>query len=253
MPALYETSAALHPVRHGFFGRAGGASQGVYAGNNMSFTTGDDSATVVGNRAGVANIMGYDAAHLVILKQTHSADVHVVTGPLPADAVIEADAMVTDRPGLLLGILTADCTPILFADLQAGVIGAAHAGWRGAVTGICEATIAAMVNLGAHPARIAAAIGPTISGPNYEVGPQFAAELLAAHPQAGNRISTPPAGVEHFDLPGFVADCLAAAGIRSIDRVGTCTYGAPERYFSHRYATHHAIRTGRQVSVIGLA
>ncbi|WP_193334999.1 peptidoglycan editing factor PgeF [Devosia beringensis] len=252
MSTLYETSPALTRLRHGFFGRHGGSSAGVYARNNMSFTTGDDTAPVAANRAGVATALGYDPADLVILKQTHSATVHVVTGRLPADAVIEADGMVTNRTGLLLGILTADCTPILFADLEAGIIGAAHAGWRGAVDGIIGNTIAAMLALGARTDRIVAAIGPTISGPNYEVGPQFAADLLAAHPQAGNRISIPAGGVEHFDLPGFVADCLTAAGIGAIDRVGACTYAHPERYFSHRYATHHDIKTGRQVAVIGL-
>tara|TARA_R110002020_G_scaffold36822_9_gene110660 strand:+ start:1474 stop:2235 length:762 start_codon:yes stop_codon:yes gene_type:complete len=252
MPALYETCAALDMTRHGFFGRAGGASTGTYASNNMSFTTGDDATTVAANRAGIAAAMGHDAADLVILRQTHSADVHVVTGRLPADAVIEADAMVTDQGGLLLGILTADCTPILFADPEAGVIGAAHAGWRGAVSGICEATIASMVALGARANSIVTAIGPTISGPNYEVGPQFATELLALYPQAGNRITRPTDGIEHFDLPGFVADRLAAAGIVSIDRIGGCTYANPERYFSHRYATHHRIKTGRQIAVIGL-
>lgn len=252
MSGLFETSPALTGLRHGFFGRAGGASTGVYASNNVSFTTGDDAAIVAANRAGIAATMGYGPADLVILRQTHSADVHVVTGPLAADSVIEADAMVTDRPGLLLGILTADCTPILFADAQSGVIGATHAGWRGAATGVCEATIAAMVELGARQDHIIAAIGPTISGPNYEVGPQFAADLLALHPSAGKRISVPQGGVEHFDLPGFVADCLTAAGVRTIDRVGGCTYGEPRRYFSHRYATHHKINTGRQIAVIGL-
>lgn len=252
MTALYETSRALSSAKHGFFGRAGGRSTGTYAGNNVSFTTGDDRDVVEANRAGIAEAMGYAAADLIILKQTHSADVHVVTGHLPADAMIEADAMVTDRPGLLLGILTADCTPILFADLEAGVIGAAHAGWRGAVTGICEATIAAMVTLGADAARIVAAIGPTISGENYEVGPQFATELLAFDPRARQRLTIPDGGVEHFDLPGFVGDCLVAADLHSVDRVGGCTYAHPDRYFSHRYATHHRIKTGRQIAVIGL-
>ena len=245
-------SALLSSVRHGFFGRAGGASTGVYAGNNVSFTTGDDSNIVAANRAGIAAAMDYDAADLLILKQTHSAHVHVVTERLSADTVIEADAMVTDRPGLLLGIMTADCTPILFADIEAGIIGAAHAGWRGAVDGICEATIASMVALGAQTNRIVAVIGPTISGPNYEVGPQFAAQLLALRPAAGNRVSTPEGGSEHFDLPGFVADGLTEAGIQTIDRVGGCTYAEPTRYFSHRYATHHQIKTGRQLAVIGL-
>ena len=253
MSALYETSTVLAGLRHGFFGRAGGASTGPYAGNNVSFTTGDDPAVVAANRNGIATAMGYEADRLVILKQIHSAHVHVVDEPVSADTVIEADAMVTSHKDLLLGILTADCTPVLFADSEAGIVGAAHAGWRGAVDGVCQATIASMVALGARTNRIAAAIGPTISGPNYEVGAQFAAELLALHPTAGNRISTPPGGVEHFDLPGFVADCLTAAGIQSIDRIDACTYAQPTRYFSHRYATHQQIKTGRQIAVIGLA
>lgn len=252
MPIPFETSPALGTIQHGFFGRAGGVSTDAYASNNVSFTTGDDEANVTANRAGVATSMGYEPANLVILKQTHTADVHVVAAPLAAEEIVEADAMVTDRPGLLLGILTADCTPILFADAQAGIIGATHAGWKGAANGIAEATIAAMVALGAQPERIVAAIGPTISGPNYEVGPQFAADLLALYPSAGNRIFVPEGGVEHFDLPGFVADCLSAAGVQTIDRVGSCTYGDPARYFSHRHATHHGIKTGRQIAVIGL-
>lgn len=247
----FETSAALSDLRHGFFGRAGGASKGVYASNNVSFTTGDDPATVTANRARIAATMGYAPADLVILRQTHTADVHVVRRTMAPEEVVEADAMVTDRPGLLLGILTADCTPILFADAQSGVIGAAHAGWKGAASGIVEATIAAMVSLGAKTDRIVAAIGPTISGPNYEVGPQFAADLLALHPDAENRIFVPEGGIEHFDLPGFVADRLTAAGVQSIDRVGGCTYGNPTRYFSHRHATHQQTRTGRQLAVIG--
>jgi polyphenol oxidase len=252
MSVSYETSAALANTRHGFFGRAGGVSGGVYASNNASFTTGDDVQSVTANRAGIAATLGYEPANLVILKQTHTADVHVVRGPMASDETIEADAMVTDHPGLLLGILTADCTPILFADAEAGIIGATHAGWKGAANGIAEATIGVMRALGAQPERIIAAIGPTISGANYEVGPQFSADLLALHPSASNRIFVPEGGVEHFDLPGFVTDCLTAAGIKTIDRVGGCTYAEPDRYFSHRYATHQKIKAGRQLSVIGL-
>ncbi|MCS6762610.1 MAG: peptidoglycan editing factor PgeF [Candidatus Devosia symbiotica] len=252
MTALYETSTALPGLRHGFFGRLGGISKGVYASNNVSFATGDDAATVRANRAGIATAMGRDPTDLVIPKQTHSAHMHRTTEQLAPDEMIEADAMVTDRPNLLLGILTADCTPILFADCDAGIIGATHAGWRGATTGICEATIAGMVALGARVDRIVAAIGPTISGPNYEVGPQFASDLLALYPNAGARIFIPEGGVEHFDLPGFITDCLTAIGVRTIDRVGGCTYAEPARYFSHRYATHQQIKTGRQIAVIGL-
>ncbi len=152
----------------------------------------------------------------------------------------------------MLGILTADCTPILFADPEAGIVGAAHAGWRGAALGIVPATIEAMVGLGADRSRIRAAIGPTISGPNYEVGEGFKADFLAIDPQGEPHFTTPPGGKPHFDLPGFVADQLGRAGIATVDRVGGCTYGVPERYFSHRFATHAGTRTGRQLAVIGL-
>ena len=253
MSAIYETGNFLSGTRHGFFGRAGGTSTGDFAGNNVSLTTGDDPAVAMTNRDGIAGTMGYNAEDLVILRQTHSTIVHGVTDRLAGDAVVEADAMVTDQAGLLLGIMTADCTPVLFADVQARVVGAAHAGWCGAVEGICEGTIDRMVALGARRERIAAAIGPTISGPNYEVGPQFAADLLNINPLARAHIACLPGGVEHFDLPGFVADRLAAAGIGTIERVGGCTYADPSRYFSHRYATHHKTRTGRQLAVIGLA
>ena len=169
------------------------------------------------------------------------------------DASIEAQMRDARIPGLALGILTADCTPILFADAQAGVIGAAHAGWKGAMGGIAEATVAAMVDLGARPERIVAAIGPTISLQNYEVGPQFAADLLRDHRDAENRIARPAGGREHFDLPGFVFDHLMAAGVGVVDDLGLCTYAEPKKYFSHRYATHHQTTAGRQLSVIGLS
>lgn len=252
MQKPFETSSVL-PFPHGFFGRAGGGSASDFSGNNVSYAVGDDPALVTANRAGVASTLGYAPSDLITLKQVHSADVRVLTSRPAPDELIEADALVTNVPGLLLGILTADCTPILFADREAGVVGAAHAGWRGAVDGVVEATVLAMVSLGADPARITAAIGPTISGPNYEVGPKFAADLLAIRPTAGNRLNTPSGGVEHFDLPGFVEDCLIGADVTQIDQLGLCTYGNPEDYFSHRRATHEKTRTGRQIAVIGLA
>jgi YfiH family protein len=153
---------------------------------------------------------------------------------------------------LALGILTADCTPILFADPIAGVIGAAHAGWRGAVDGICGATIEAMVALGAQPENIIAAIGPTISGANYEVGDQFKADFLALQPHGERHFFAPEGKKTHFDLPGFVAAQLSKSGVGTIEKVGGCTYGEPGRYFSHRYGTHQNSRTGRQVAIIGL-
>jgi YfiH family protein len=247
-----ETSPALSAVpaiRHGFFGRAGGVSTGDFSGLNVSVTVGDDAGAVAANRQSVAESLG--AGPLAILKQTHSTRVETVTGPI-APGMIDADAMVTATPGITLSILTADCTPILFADPEARVIGAAHAGWRGAVDGIIGNTIAAMVALGADPLRIVAAYGPTIHGDNYEVGEQFRADFLALHPGGAHHFHTPVGKKPHFDLPGFVAEQLRAAGVRAVEQVGACTYAHPDRYFSHRYATHKRTRTGRQIAVIGL-
>jgi YfiH family protein len=196
----------------------------------------------------VAHALGYDA--IVTLRQVHSNRVLVITEPpLPGT---EADAMVTRHPGLLLGIKTADCAPILFVDPRAGIIGATHAGWKGAAGDIVYATVLAMVGLGAEPANIRAVIGPTISGPNYEVGPDFAKAVADRHPHAALRINRPGGGREHFDLPGFIGDQLIGAGVESVADLGLCTYANPDRFFSHRYATHHGVRTGRQISAIGL-
>lgn len=247
-PAL----AAIAGLHHGFFGRQGGHSTGDFAGNNMSLTVGDLTETVAANRAEAATQLGFDTATLCLARQIHSATVLTLDGPTAPQPLIDADAMVTNRRGLALGILTADCTPILLADPQAGVIGAAHAGWRGAVDGICGTTVDAMVALGADPARIIAAIGPTIYPDNYEVGAQFERDFLALHPGGAHHFSVPPGGQAHFDLPGFVVEQLHAAGIRQVERAGACTYAHAEHYFSHRRATHQHARTGRQIAIIGL-
>lgn len=256
MTTPFETSRALERltgVRHGFFGRRGGVSTGDFASLNTSESSGDKFSHVIENRAQVAGNLGFSLDQLVTVKQVHSVTVLEVTRLPGADEEKpEADALVTRVPGIALGILTADCTPILFADAEAGVIGATHAGWKGAVGGIAEATVAAMVDLGARADRIVAAIGPTISGPNYEVGPEFAANLLRDHRDAANRISKPNGGREHFDLPGFVFDHLANAGVGLVDDLAICTYAEPKKYFSHRYATHKGTTAGRQLSVIGL-
>lgn len=248
-----ETSPALSripQIRHGFFARDGGVSTGDFAGLNVSTTVGDDAEMVMQNRQIVEETIGIGP--LVILKQTHSTRVETVTGPI-APSSVDADAMVTATPGLALGILTADCTPILLVDTEVGVIGAAHAGWRGAVDGIIGNTISAMVALGASQSRIIAAFGPTIHGVSYEVGDKFKADFLALHPGGTAHFHTPAGGRPHFDLPGFVAAQLRQAGVSVVDHVGACTYAHPDRYFSHRYATHQGTRTGRQIAVIGLS
>ncbi|WP_421759225.1 peptidoglycan editing factor PgeF [Devosia sp.] len=256
MTIPFETSRPLERlsgVRHGFFGRRGGVSTGpVFSSLNVSESSGDQLNHVAENRTQAAGILGFSPDALVTMKQVHSVTVLEVTRqPAPGERP-EADAFVTNVRGLALGILTADCTPILFADHEAGVIGAAHAGWKGATGGIAEATVAAMVDLGARPERIIAAIGPTISAANYEVGPEFTADLLRAHPDAANRVTRPDGAREHFDLPGFVFDHLMNAGVGIVDDLGLCTYAEPKKYFSHRFATHHGTTTGRQISIIGL-
>jgi YfiH family protein len=244
--------AAMPSVRHGFFGRRGGVSTGLYASLNMSETSGDKLNLVAANRAHAVESIEFQPSSLVTLRQVHANTVVALTGPPNDTELREGDAMVTNVPGLVLGILTADCAPILFADPQVGVIGAAHAGWKGAVGGIGQATVRAMVGLGADPSRIVAAIGPAISLNNYEVGPQFAEDLLAQYRDAGNRVSTPAGGREHFDLPGFVFDQLHGAGVGLVNDLGICTYADPKRYFSHRRATHEGSTTGRQIALIGL-
>ena len=242
-------AAALGDVAHGFLGRAGGVSTGALSGLNCGWGSGDDRAAIAENRArAVAAVL--PGARLVTVHQVHSADV-VVAGDWPDDNRPPADALVSDRPGTLLGILTADCAPILLADVEAGVIGAAHAGWRGAVAGVAASTIAAMEQLGAKRARIAAAVGPCIAQRNYEVDHDFAERL---DPENDHFFTDGPAGKPHFDLERFVVASLAAAGITRIEALGLDTYAAPDRFFSYRRATHAGEPDyGRQLSLIGLA
>lgn len=256
MSAPYTISKVLDVpgIRHGFFGREGGRSKGDLAGNNMGINQGDNPDLVVSNRASAANAMGgYDVTDLVVFRQTHSTRVVTLTERPDRTVAIEADAMVTNRRDILLGILTADCSPILLADPEAGVTGAVHAGWKGAAGGILYASVMAMVALGADPARIRAAIGPTISGDNYEVGPDTAREIVALDKSAATYVTTPSGkSREHFDIPGLLTEQLFGAGVGLVGDLGICTYANPAKYFSHRYATHKGINTGRQISVIGL-
>ena len=238
-------------VRHGFFGRHGGVSSGDFAGLNVSHSVGDHPDAVEENRSRVAKTLG--GKQLVTVKQVHSNRVVTVeSGTLP-ERTVEADAIVTRRSDVLIGVLTADCSPLLFLDPEAGVVGAAHAGWRGAVDGMLQNTVAAMEALGAQRRRIQLAIGPTISQGNYEVGEQFKADVLNQDAKAEPTFLTPPGGKPHFDLPGYLAAAGRALGLAGVADTALCTYAEPARFFSHRYATHQQTKTGRQIAVIGLA
>lgn len=240
----------LRDVPHGFCGRAGGVSTGLVAGLNVGFGADDDPAAVAENRRRAAAAV-LPGAVLVSPYQVHSPDAVIVTEPWPVDARPEADGLVTDRPGLLLGIVTADCAPVLLADRVAGVIGAAHAGWRGAHGGVIEATVAAMRQLGAEPGRIGAAIGPCIAQASYEVDEGFRRNFGKDDDRF---FASGRPGHWQFDLEAYVAKRLAAAGVEQVDPLGIDTYALEERYFSFRRATHRTEPTyGRQFSLIGLA
>ncbi|MCZ7676647.1 MAG: peptidoglycan editing factor PgeF [Roseovarius sp.] len=230
------TADCLAPLRHGFFTRRGGASSGIFAGLNCGLGSSDQAEIVQINRARAAAALGVDAQALVTLHQVHSADVAVIEGPSPGRRT--ADAMVTDRPGLALAVLTADCQPVLFADAQASVIGAAHAGWRGALDGVLEATLDAMERLGANRGDIRAAIGPTISQAAYEVGPEFLDEFLAEDGDNQRFFAGGGAGGYHFDLPAYGLHRLRTAGIGHAEWTRHCTYSDADRFYSYRRATH---------------
>lgn len=245
-------AATLAGVRHGFLGRRGGVSQGVHAGLNVGSGSADEAAAIAANRALAVAAVAPGAA-LVTLYQIHSAEVVTVSAPIAEAERPRADALVTRTPGLLLGILTADCAPVLLADRDAGVVGAAHAGWKGAFAGVCEATVAAMVALGADRGRIAAAIGPCIARASYEVDEGFCARFAADDPASERFFSPGRAGHYQFDLEGYVAARLAAAGVSRIAALGLDTYADDARFFSYRRATHRGESSyGRQISLIGL-
>lgn len=249
-------TSELLPVRHGFFTRKGGASSGVFAGLNCGQGSSDQAEIVAINRARVAGAMGVEA--LTTVNQVHSADVVTVTAPLAeppqgSDAPRpRADALVTATPGLALGILTADCQPVLFADAKAGVIGAAHAGWRGALDGVLEATVDAMEALGADRGAITAVIGPCISQNAYEVGPEFIYAFLDDDRDNARFFVQGKGDRMLFDLPAFGLHRLRRAGVTA-DWTGHCTYRDPERFYSFRRATHQGEADyGRLISVIRL-
>jgi YfiH family protein len=245
-------SGPLEGVRHGFLGRRGGVSTGVWGGLNVGLGSGDDPEKIAANRRLAVEAVA-PGAQLVTVHQVHSAEAVAATAPWPDAARPHADALVTDRPGLVLGILTADCTPVLVADPQAGVVGAAHAGWKGAIGGVTDATIAAMEALGADRGRIRAAVGPTIARKSYEVDEGFFRRFAEADPENERFFANGRAGHHQFDLEGYVVARLAAAGLRTIEALGLDTYAEPDRFYSYRRATHRGEPDyGRQVSLIAL-
>lgn len=246
-------AATLDGVPHGFFGRSGGVSTGAVAGLNCGLGSGDDPRAVEANRRLAADAM-LPGAPIASVYQIHSSTAVIVNQPAPHGERPKADALVTDRPGLLLGVVTADCAPVLLADVEAGVIGAAHAGWRGAMAGVTDHAVAAMVSLGARVDRIAAAVGPCIARASYEVDHAFAERLLADDPGNERFVGEGPAGNPHFDLEAYVVARLAAAGVGRIEASGLDTYALEGRFYSYRRATHRIEPTyGRQLSLIGLA
>ena len=244
------TDDSLSPFRHGFFTRKGGASSGIYQGLNCGHGSSDQTACVDLNRARVAEALGVEKTHLLTAHQVHSPDVIHVTEPL-SQPLPKADALVTTTPGLAIGALSADCQPVLFADTKAGVIGAAHAGSRGALTGVLEATIDAMENIGARRENIAAVIGPSISQPAYEVGPDFQEEFLDQDPENQQFFKNGQGDRLQFDLPGYGLHRLRKAGIGTARWVGECTYSDPSRFYSWRRACHNNERDyGRLIASI---
>lgn len=239
-------------VRHAFFTRAGGVSQGIYAGLNGGIGSADDPSHVAENRARMARYLEVEPGNLLSLYQIHSPTALHVTTPWSREDRPRADAMVTITPGIAIGVGSADCGPVLFADPQARVIGAAHAGWKGAIGGVLEATLAAMERAGAHRGRILVALGPMLSQANYEVGPEFEAQFLTE--DRGNARFFRPgarAGHPYFDLPGYIRARLERAGVGAIDDLALCTYADEARFYSYRRKTHRGEADyGRHIAAI---
>jgi len=246
-------AVCLGDLPHGFLGRRGGASTGELAGLNVGYGSLDDRSVIGENRRrAIATVL--PDGNLATVHQVHSAEASYVERPWSQDERPHADAMVTDRPGLLLGILTADCAPVLFADAEAGVIGAAHAGWRGALAGVTDSAIEAMEKVGARRERIHAAVGPCIGQTSYEVDDAFRSNFLEADNGNASFFAVGPSGKPHFDLEAYVVHRLLAAGIDEVEAVNLDTYGDPERFYSYRRATHLGEADyGRQLSAIALS
>lgn len=247
--------SALSGVRHAFFARLGGVSNGIYASLNGGIGSNDAPGHVAENRARMAAALGVPADRLLNAYQTHSAQVAIIDAPWAPQQRPHVDALVTRRPGLAIAVTTADCGPVLLADENARVVGAAHAGWRGAAGGVIEATIVAMEDCGAERERIVAALGPMIRQSSYEVGPELVAAFRTQN-AANERFFAPASRAEHalFDLAGYIAMRLAAAGIRHIEDLGLCTYCDPARFFSYRRSAHLGESDyGRHINAIALS
>jgi YfiH family protein len=242
-------------VRHAFFTREGGVSEGLFASLNCGYGSGDDPQNVARNRAIAAERLGFAEDRLVTCYQIHSADVLTVEQPWRREDAPRADGMVTSRPGIALGVLAADCAPVLFADADAGVIGAAHGGWKGALGGVMEATVAAMIALGAVPPRIRAGIGPCIRQESYEVGPEFPGRFVDIDGDSGGFfVPAERAGHFRFDLPGYIAHRLARLRLGAVASTACDTVADPARFFSYRRACLTGERDyGRALAAIALA
>jgi YfiH family protein len=253
MPIEAPELSSFPRIRHAFFTREGGVSTGIYASLNGGIASNDDPAHVRENRARMAETVGVRPEALVSLHQVHSPDCVIVEGPWPGERP-RADGMATRMPDVALAILTADCGPVLFADPHGGVIGACHAGWKGALGGVLEATIGRMEELGAERSRIVAVLGPTIGPDNYEVGADFRDRFTAAD-VANERFFRPSSRAGHlmFDLPAYIVARLGAAGIGEAESLGLCTYADPERFYSYRRTTHRGEPDyGRLIAAISL-
>lgn len=247
----HQRAGVLAGVRHGFFGRQGGVSTGIYASLNAGTGSNDDPDAVSENRRRIAAGFGLSRERLIGVHQVHSPDAVCVDAPWPGVRP-QADALVTATPGLILSVLTADCAPVLLADAKAGVIGAAHAGWKGALGGVIENTVAAMRDLGARD--IAAAIGPCIHQASYEVGPEFEAGFLAAHPDYERFFVAGNGDRRRFDLPGFCTGRLSACGVAHVEIVPLDTYAHPAALHSHRRSVHGRLGDyGRNCAAVALA
>jgi hypothetical protein len=238
-PLQADGLAAEAGLRHGFFGRRGGISQGIYAALNCGFGSADRREHVAENRARVAGWLGQGAAPINTLYQVHGTEVAVLRAAWPDGRGPKADAQVTRTSGIVLAVLSADCAPVLFADAEAGVVGAAHAGWRGALAGVTDTTVQAMLGLGAKRGRVRAAVGPCIGQASYEVGPEFEAAFLAA--EVGNARFFAPggrAGRRRFDLAGYLVARLERLGLAAVECLARDTCGEADAFFSYRRARH---------------